>query len=73
MNLEIQRKETIDHAGRSRLCAAMIDSQCLEKGKEYYDMPEVYIICISGTDLRKAGKTLYQVEKLFKGGGAVAF
>ena len=51
----------------------MIDSQCLEKGKEYYDMPEVYIICISGTDLRKAGKTLYQVEKLFKGGDAVAF
>ena len=31
VNLEIQRKDTIDHAKRTRFYAAMIDSECLEK------------------------------------------
>ena len=67
VNLEIQRKDTIDHARRTRFYAAMIDSECLEKGKGYHEMPDVHIIYISETDLRKAGKTVYNVEKKFKG------
>ena len=35
VNLEIQRKDTVDHAKRTRFYTAMIDSECLEKGKEY--------------------------------------
>lgn len=34
INIEIQRKDTIDHARRTRFYAAMIDSESLEKGKE---------------------------------------
>lgn len=67
INLEIQRKDTIDHARRTRFYAAMIDSECLEKGKEYNQMPDVHIIYISENDLWKAGKTLYNVEKRFQG------
>lgn len=67
VNLEIQRKDTIDHARRTRFYAAMIDSECLEKGKDYDQMPDVYIIYISETDLWEAGKTVYNVEKKFKG------
>lgn len=67
VNLEIQRKDTIDHARRTRFYAAMIDSECLEKGKGYHEMPDVHIIYISETDLWKAGKTVYNVEKKFKG------
>lgn len=67
INIEIQRKDTIDHARRTRFYAAMIDSECLEKGKEYHQMPDVHIIYISETDLWKAGKTLYKVEKRFQG------
>ena len=66
VNLEIQRKDTIDHARRTRFYAAMIDSECLGKGKEYYQMPDVHIIYISETDLWSAGKTLYKVEKKFQ-------
>ena len=69
LNLEIQRKDTIDHARRTRFYAAMIDSECLGKGKEYYEMPDVHIIYISETDLWQAGKTVYEVEKNFKGTG----
>ena len=61
INLEIQRKDTIDHARRTRFYAAMIDSECLEKGKDYDQMPDVHIIYISETDLWAAGKTVYKV------------
>ena len=67
VNLEIQRKDTIDHARRTRFYAAMIDSECLEKGKDYHEMPDVHMIYISETDLWAAGKTLYKVEKKFEG------
>ena len=66
INLEIQRKDTIDHARRTRFYAAMIDSECLEKGKDYDQMPDVHIIYISEMDLWAAGKTVYKVEKKFK-------
>lgn len=67
VNLEIQRKDTIDHARRTRFYAAMIDSECLEKGKDYHQMPDVHIIYISETDLWASGRTLYNVKKKFEG------
>lgn len=66
-NIEIQRSETIDHARRTRFYGAMIDSEYLIKGKDYDELPEVHIIYISETDLWKAGKTVYEVEKYFRG------
>lgn len=68
-NLEIQRSETVDHARRTRFYGSMIDSEYLAKGKNYDEMPEVHIIYISETDLWKAGKTTYEVEKYFQGTG----
>lgn len=65
-NIEIQRADTVDHARRSRFYGAMIDSQYLEKGKKYDELPEVHIIYISETDIWKAGHTTYAVEKRFK-------
>ncbi len=65
-NLEIQRADTVDHARRTRFYGAMIDSEYLEKGKDYEEMPDVYLIYISETDLWKAGHTVYTVEKYFK-------
>ena len=64
-NLEIQRADTIDHARRTRFYGAMIDSEYLEKGKTYAELPDVYVIYISETDLWKAGYTTYPVEKHF--------
>ena len=50
-NIEIQRADTVDHARRTRFYGAMIDSEYLMKGKTYTDLPDVYIIYISETDL----------------------
>ena len=68
-NIEIQRADTVDHARRTRFYGAMIDSEYLMKGKTYTDLPDVYIIYISETDLWKAGQTSYPVEKSFKSTG----
>lgn len=67
MNIEIQRADTIDHARRTRFYGSMIDSEYLQKGKTYSEMPDVHIIYISETDLWDAGRTTYPVEKRFKG------
>lgn len=67
MNIEIQRADTIDHARRTRFYGSMIDSEYLQKGKTYSEMPDVHIIYISETDLWNAGRTTYPVEKYFKG------
>ena len=62
-NLEIQRRDTVDHCRRTRFYGAMIDSEYLEKGKEYQELADVYIFYISETDIRKAGRTVYPVRK----------
>ena len=65
-NLEIQRADTIDHARRTRFYVSMIDSEYLMKGKTYADLPDVYIIYISETDLWETGYTSYAVSKNFE-------
>lgn len=65
-DLEIQQLDTVDHARRTRFYSAMIDSSYLEKGKTYADLPEVYVIYVSKTDIWKKGRTTYLVEKYFK-------
>ncbi len=64
--LEIQRKNTIDHTKRIRLYSSMIDSNFLHKGADYADLPEVYIIYISESDIWKGKCTIYPIIKEFK-------
>ncbi len=62
-NVEIQRADTVDHARRIRYYGAMINSEFLEKGNSYAQMPDVYLIYVSETDLWKHGLATYQVRK----------
>ena len=66
-NLEIQRKTTINHARRTRRYSALVDAEYLEKGKEYNEMPEVYVIYISETDIWETRVTESPVERHLKG------
>ena len=66
-NLEIQRETTIDHARRTRRYSALVDAEYLEKGKEYNEMPEVYVIYISETDIWETQETESPVERHLKG------
>ena len=66
-NIEVQRADNLDHAKRVRYYGAMLDTACLEKGADYEELPEVYVIYLSERDLWKAGKTVYTVEKKLSG------
>ena len=61
--IEIQRSETIDHPRRERFYGAMIDSEILEKGATYSQMPDLKLIYISETDIWHAGRTKYTIRK----------
>lgn len=63
INIEIQRRDTVDHARRTRYYGSMIDKSVLDKGAEHEDLPDVYIIYISETDLWNAGEAVYPVNK----------
>ncbi|MCD7771579.1 MAG: Rpn family recombination-promoting nuclease/putative transposase [Oscillospiraceae bacterium] len=64
INIEIQRRDTVDHARRIRYYGSMIDKSILDKGAYYDELPDVYIIYISETDIWNAGKTVYPVKKI---------
>ena len=66
-NIEIQRTATVDHARRLRYYGAQIDSGFLEKGARYQDLPNVYLVYISETDLWKLGLTACPVCKSLLG------
>lgn len=62
-NIEIQRANTKNHAKRTRFYGAMVDSEFLQKGKSYNQMPEVYIIYVSETDIWKSGLTICEASR----------
>lgn len=66
-NIEIQRRDTVDHARRTRFYGAMVDCEYLEKGKTYEELPNVYVLYISETDVWNFGQTVYKVDKYFHG------
>ena len=45
---------------------AMIDSEFLEKGKRYQELPDVYLIYVSETDLWRYGLAAYPVHRCFQ-------
>ncbi|MCD8013285.1 MAG: PD-(D/E)XK nuclease family transposase, partial [Lachnospiraceae bacterium] len=69
INIEIQRRDTVDHARRTRYYGSMIDKSVLDKGAEHDELPDVYIIYISETDLWHVGETVYPVNKTLGNSG----
>lgn len=69
-NIEIQRRDTADHARRTRFYSAMLDGEFLEKGNTYDAMPELYLLYISESDIWKGGKAVYPVTKYLGGADA---
>ena len=49
-HIEIQLADSDDHILRVRFYSAMVDSEMLEKGTKYKDLPNTYIFYISMND-----------------------
>lgn len=66
-NIEIQRKDTLDHPRRVALYIAELITEFMEKGSPVDDTPEVYVFYLSETDILRTGKTISWVEKQLAG------
>ena len=62
-NIEIQRDDKGAGARRIRYHQAMLDSHTLKKGKDFSNLPNLYIIFILEHDLFERGEPIYYVSK----------
>ncbi len=61
-HIEIQLANSDDHIRRVRFYSAMMDSELLEKGTKYTDLPNTFIFYISMNDFMELGEPIAQVE-----------
>ena len=65
-NVEIQIADNENHERRLRSYQAAIDWSYLQKGVDYKDIPELYMIFISDFDPFKKNKTCYEIGQYVK-------
>jgi hypothetical protein len=70
-NIEVQVKNEDDYQKRSRYNQANIDTSFLRKGKDYSELPEVYIIFITSFDIFKKSDVCYKIDRVLSGYGEV--
>ena len=63
MNVEIQRKDHGAGRKRARYNSSMMDVGLLEKGADFEDLPEVWVIFITENDVIGRGDSIYQFER----------
>lgn len=66
INVEIQKTDDDDHVKRVRFNSSNIDTTFTEKGLDYKDFPDIYVIFISKFDMFQEGKTTYHLETIIK-------
>jgi len=64
-NIEIQRADKGAGRKRARYNSSMMDANLLEKGEDFDDLPETYVVFITENDVMGKGKPLYQIERCF--------
>lgn len=62
-DVEVQRDLRGTIPRRARYYGAMLDMEALNRGKEFEDLPETYIVFITERDVFGAGEKVYHVER----------
>ncbi len=62
-NIEIQRSDKGAGQKRARYNSSMLDARLLQKGDDFDDLPETYVIFITENDVIGEGLPLYPVER----------
>ena len=63
-NIEFQRDNSGAVPERARYNSSMIDVNSLDKGEEFTELPEVYVIFITENDVLGGGLPMYTVERV---------
>lgn len=69
MNVEVQRSDRGAGRKRARYNSSMMDANLLEKGADFDELPETWVIFITENDVMGQGKPLYQIERCILGTG----
>ena len=62
-HVEIQLADSDDHIRRMRFYSAMVDSEMLEKGTKYSDLPNTYIFYITRNDFMDLGEPISLINR----------
>lgn len=71
INVEMQKADDDDHVRRVRFNSSNIDTIFTEKGLDYKDFPDIYIIFISKFDVFQEGKTIYHAGIILQETGTI--
>lgn len=71
INCEVQKEDDDDHQRRVRFNRSNIDTIFVEKGLDYKELPDVYIIFISKFDTFHENRTIYHIDRVIKETGTI--
>ena len=71
INCEVQKEDDDDHQRRVRFNHSNIDTVFVEKGIDYRDLPDVYLIFISKFDTFGEDRTIYHINRIIEETGSV--
>lgn len=71
INCEVQRKDDDDHQKRIRFNRSNIDTVFTEKGIDYRELPDVYMVFISKFDIFNENRTIYHINRVIRETGTV--
>ena len=61
--VEMQKADDNDHIKRVRYNASNVDTTIAEKGIDFADLPDLYMIYVTKNDFLNGNKTIYHVER----------
>lgn len=61
INVEVQKSDDDDHVKRARFNISNIDTVFTEKGLDYKELPDIYVVFLTRSDIFKEGKTIYHL------------
>lgn len=70
-DIEVQKADDDDHQRRVRFNQSNIDTVFTEKGIEYKELPDTYMIFISKFDIFDRGRTIYHIDRIIRETGDV--
>ena len=71
LNIEVQRNDKDAVPVRARFNSSLIDANVVEKGAEFKDLPETYVIFITENDILGKGLPLYTINRVIAETGAI--
>ena len=61
INVEVQKSDDDDHVKRVRFNISNMDTTFTEKGLDYKELLDIYVVFLTKSDIFKEGKTIYHL------------